>query len=192
VVLVASIPARCTEAEAEGFRVYHGNPTDERLLLQADLASRRAAIALQRNEGANLIYAQRALAAGVPQMIVALQSGEVAVKPEMVHELGGTVLFGAEVDIDLWVVRVRRELTRVEPRRWEPEEKTRAAVLDVPKEAQALVLPLAVIGERTVPLDDRLRVEPGDVVAWLLFVEREGDARDWLAANGHREIAAAS
>ena len=122
----------------------------------------------------------------MPHVAVALQSGELAVTAEMVHETGGAVLFGGEFDIDLWDVRVRRGLARLELRRWEPAKKSRAATLTIQREAQNLVLPLALVGKRARPLDDRLQVEPGDSLAWLLFTDREREAGEWLDANGWR------
>jgi hypothetical protein len=190
VVLVDSSPTRCTEAEAEGYRVFHGNAIDERLLLQVQLESRKAALALLHSEGLNLIYAQRALEYGVPRVAIALQMDEVSVNAEMAHEAGARVLFGGEFDIELWDVRVRRGLTRVEARRFEPPEKARGVTLEVPKEMRNVILPLALLGRDLAPVDDRQRVGSGGEVAWLVLVEREADARAWFEEHHWTELEA--
>jgi hypothetical protein len=57
--------------------------------------------------------------------------------------------------------------------------------MPVPKEARALVLPLAIARGATVrPIDDRYEPKKGDVATWLLFSRKEDDARAWLRARG--------
>ena len=99
-------------------------PKEERVLVQADLESRKGAIAILQNDGINLLFARKAAEEyDVPNCYVGMQGGHAAVTGEMVHEAGSMVLFGDEVDIELWDVRVRRGLARIQVLRFEGGEK---------------------------------------------------------------------
>jgi NhaP-type Na+/H+ or K+/H+ antiporter len=51
-VLIDANPSLCSEVEAKGFRVLHGNALDERIMERADIETRKAVIALLPNDGA--------------------------------------------------------------------------------------------------------------------------------------------
>lgn len=189
VVMIDANPEWCRRAQDEGFRVLQGSALEERVMLGAEPDSRKGVIAMLSNSGVNLLFARRARDEfKTPKSYVALQRGHGGVTPEAVGEAGASILFGTEVDIELWEVRARRELAVV--RRWRlTESGGDGDPLDVPREAQNLLLPFVVRGEKTTrPIDDATRVDVGEEVSWLVLEEREDEAAAFLAKKGWEPV----
>ncbi len=184
-VLIDANPSLCSEVEAKGFRVLHGNALDERIMGRADIETRKAVISLLPNDGVNLLFSRRAVDDyRADRVYVAMHGG--AIKPAHISEIRGRILFGSPADVDQWASRLGRGEALVET--WNfagvPDPKANAS-MPVPKEARTLVLPLAIARGATVrPMDDRYEPKKGDVVTWLLFSRKEEDARAWLRAHG--------
>jgi NhaP-type Na+/H+ or K+/H+ antiporter len=174
----------------EDFPLVFGNALDERVLMQADIESRKAVIGLLSNGAVNLLFARKARQEyKVPVAFVAIQRGHGAINPEMVSEAGASVLFAEERDLELWSVRVRRGLCSVQPWRFTnrdpaPEEAKRPAV-SLPHKIRNSLLPLTHSrGKTTRPVDDQTRLAVDDVLCWLVFDEHREDAEIWLAEHG--------
>lgn len=184
-VLIDANPSLCNEVEAKGFRVLHGNALDERIMQRAEIETRKAVISLLPNDGVNLLFSRRAVDDyRADRVYVAMHGG--AIKPAHISEIRGRVLFGSAADVDQWASRLGRGEALVET--WNfagvPDPKANAT-MPIPKEARALVLPLAIARGATVrPIDDRYEPKKGDVATWLLFSRKEEDARAWLRARG--------
>jgi len=184
-VLIDANPSLCSEVEAKGFRVLHGNALDERIMKRAEIETRKAVISLLPNDGVNLLFSRRAVDDyRADRVYVAMHGG--AIKPAHISEIRGRILFGASADVDQWASRLGRGEALVET--WNfagvPDAKANPTV-PVPKEARPLVLPVAIARGATVrPIDDRYEPKKGDVVTWLLFSRKEDDARAWLRARG--------
>ena len=184
-VLIDANPSLCSEVEAKGFRVLHGNALDERIMVRAEIETRKAVISLLPNDGVNLLFSRRAVDDyRADRVYVAMHGG--AIKPAHISEIRGRVLFGSPADVDQWASRLGRGEALVET--WNfagvPDAKANPT-MPVPKEARALVLPLAIARGATVrPIDDRYEPKKGDVATWLLFSRKEDDARAWLRARG--------
>lgn len=190
-VLIDANPSLCSEVEAKGFRVLHGNALDERVMLRAELETRRAIIAVLPNDGVNLLFARRAVDEyRADRVYVAMHGG--AIKPAHVSEIRGRILFGSASDVDQWASRLARGEVSVE--RWSfmgvPDSRGNPT-MPVPKDARAVVLPLALARGATVrPVDDRYEPKKGDVVTWLVFARRDEEARGWLRGRGWLETPA--
>lgn len=187
-VLIDANPTLCSEVEAKGFRVLHGNALDERVMGRAEIDTRKAVISLLPNDGVNLLFARRAVDEyRADRVYVAMHGG--AVKPAHVSEIRGRVLFGSAADVDLWASRLGRAEASVES--WSfagvPDPKGNPT-MPLSKDARALVLPLALARGATVrPVDDRYEPKKGDVVTWLLAARRDDEARSWLRGRGWME-----
>jgi NhaP-type Na+/H+ or K+/H+ antiporter len=197
VVLIDSDSGCSQKAEDAGFRVVFGNALEERVQIRAGIESRKAAIGLLPNGAVNLLFAKQARELNVPKAYIAIQRGLGGLNADMVHEMGGKVLFGYEVDLELWSVRIRRELTMLETWRFEREEITdgkngtgnEGNVVNIPKDMQNTLLPLGVSGDREIKLiDSDTRIRAGDDVHWLVYKERDEKARSWLEENGWRIV----
>jgi hypothetical protein len=184
-VLIDANPSLCSEVEAKGFRVLHGNALDERVMERADIETRKAVISLLPNDGVNLLFARRAVDDyRADRVYVAMHGG--AIKAAHISEIRGRVLFGSAADVDQWASRLGRNEALVE--QWNfagvPDPKANPT-MPVPKEARANVLPVAIARGTTIrPIDDRYEPKKGDVATWLLFSRRDEDARAWLRARG--------
>jgi hypothetical protein len=136
----------------------------------------------------NLLYARRAVDEyRADRVYVAMHGG--AIKPAHVSEIRGRIMFGSAADVDQWASRLGRGEALVEP--WSfagvPDPRSNPT-MPVPKDARAVVLPLALARGTTIrPVDDRYEPKKGDVVTWLLFTRREEEARAWLRARGWLE-----
>lgn len=196
-VMIDANPEACHEAELEDFRVLHGNALEERILVAAELDSRRASLSMLRNDGVNLLFARKSRDEyKVPHTHVAIQRGAGAITPDMVQRAGGTVLFDAECDLDLWSLRIRRDDARLSFWRFDranvaEEERKAVRPVELPKEMTNVILPVVHRDDKEVtPLHDGKSVRDGDEVGWLIYDEREDAAREWLSAAGWREVEA--
>jgi NhaP-type Na+/H+ or K+/H+ antiporter len=189
-VLIDANPTLCSEVEARGFRVLHGNALDERIMQRAEIETRKAIISLLPNDGVNLLFARRAVDEyRADRVYVAMHGG--AIKPAHISDIRGRVLFGSAADVDQWASRLGRGEAVVET--WSfagvPDPKGNPT-MPVPKEQRAMVLPVALARGATVrPVDDRYEPKKGDVVTWAIASRREDEARAWLRGRGWLESA---
>ncbi|NIM19136.1 MAG: sodium:proton antiporter [Candidatus Latescibacteria bacterium] len=193
VVLIDADAVTCRQAEDDGFRVIYGNALEDRVLLGADIESRKAAVAILSNEAVNLLFAQKARGEHkVPKAYIAIQRGRGSIDATMVEEAGGRILFGQESDLELWSIRIRRGIAAVETWRKrikEGESQEDDKKVAVPKEMQNTLLPLTLKrGEAAVPVDDSTELKADDEVAWLVFTEQAEDAHSWLEKNSWRLV----
>jgi NhaP-type Na+/H+ or K+/H+ antiporter len=193
VVVIDSNADVCRVAQEKGYRVLNGNALEERTLVAADLDTRRAAVGLSPNDGVNLLFAQKARGEyQVPRAYVATHSGPSSVTPDLVDAEGAEMLFGGEVDVELWLIRVRRKFAVLshwvyEPAAAAPDDEGEAdgSPAEMIVRDQSLILPIALRrGDNVTPFSDRTRPKADDIVSVLLFVEREEDARAHLASLG--------
>jgi hypothetical protein len=192
VVLIAVDALDYKEAEEEGCRVVYGNALDERVMLGAGIESRRGVLATLSNGALNLLFARKARQEyKVPSASVAIQREHSALNPEMVHEVGATVLFAEECDLELWSARIRRGLVEVEE--WERTEdppssqQEKNGRIRLPREVRNSLLPLVFHrGDQVIPCDDNTRAQAQDRLSWLVFANQRDDVHDWLTQNGWR------
>jgi hypothetical protein len=186
VILIDANPELCLVAERRGFRVLHGNALDERILQQGDLDTRKAVVALLPNGGVNLLFAESSLADHrVPRAYVAMHRG--AITASRVQESHARVLFGSEVDVDLWASRLRRDSVTVDAWRYlgtaSREEAPRT--FPIPKDSRNRVLPALVQrGEARFLVDEKYEPRKGDVVQWFTIGRRDAQVQAWLEARG--------
>lgn len=184
VVLVDANPELCVAAERKGFRVLNGNALDDRILQQSDLDTRKGVVALLPNGGVNLLFARRAIEENrSARVYVAMHRG--AITPAHVKESRARVLCGADLDVDLWASRLRRNGASQERWRFDGVTKDGLSSFPVHREARHMVLPLAFArGQVVLPTDDRYEPKVNDLVSWLVFGKRADEAREWLSARG--------
>ncbi|HEX5132387.1 MAG TPA: cation:proton antiporter [Candidatus Krumholzibacteria bacterium] len=189
VLLIDANPELCSAAEKRGFRVLHGNALDDRILQQGDLDTRKAVIALLPNGGVNLLFAQSSLVEHrVPRAYVAMHRG--AISASRVHESQGRVLFGSEVDVDLWASRLRRDSAVVDAWRYRPGDAEVPDTFPIPKEARNMLLPAVYMrGDGMLPVDERYEAKKNDIVQWVAFGRRDGDVQTWLSERGWHRVA---
>ena len=121
VVLIDANPESCTAAREEGLDVVCGNGLEEATLHDARIDSRRGAIGVIPSDEVNLLFAQRAREEGnVTRLSVALHARGTGATQKMVSDLGGRLLFGRQIHVDLWAVRARRGIAV--PQRWRIDE----------------------------------------------------------------------
>jgi hypothetical protein len=212
VILIDADATTYQEATEEGCRVVYGNGLQERVLLGAGIESRKAVIGALTNGAMNLLFARKARQEyKVPAAYVGIQRGSDSLNPDLVHEGGGTVLFGQERDLELWSVRIRRGHAEVQIWQWQqpappeeasathpsptdqpaPAEKSDSPAaensLQLPQQIQSGLLPLALSrGDTIKPVDDTTRLKDADTVYWLVLQERESSAQEWLTGLGWR------
>lgn len=190
VVLVDANPELCDAAERKGFRVLNGNALDDSILQQSDLDTRKGIVALLPNGGVNLLFARRAIDENrSARVYVAMHRG--AITPAHVKEARARVLCGADLDVDLWASRLRRNGATAEAWRFESGAKVAREMssFPVPRDARHMVLPIAFAREQIVrPTDDRYEPKKGDTVRWLVFTKRADEAHEWLSARGWMRI----
>lgn len=187
VVLVDSSSERCREARERGLTVIEANGLDEETITHPEIEARRGVIATTANEEVNFIFARRARELlKTPEVCVALRAEHPAIQDPMLAEIGAKTLFGRERRLDLWALRVERELVRFE-RRVAARDAT--ALPEIGGEGGGVpFLPLVLRrGGEPQPYAGAERPRSGDEVEFALFVERLAEARALLDAAGWRE-----
>jgi NhaP-type Na+/H+ or K+/H+ antiporter len=184
VVLMDSNAEACNKAEQEGFRVVYGNALEEPAQRRAGMESRRAAIGLLANAAVNMRFVARARRESkVPGAMIALPTNEIELERGALEGDKVEVLFGTRRDVDLWDLRLRRELAVLEA--WRAGDGMAMNPADFPKEARNLVLPLVRHRkDQVVPITSATDLRPGDEVEWLVFSEKADEARAWLREAG--------
>ncbi|HPF69342.1 MAG TPA: sodium:proton antiporter [Candidatus Krumholzibacteria bacterium] len=190
-VLIDNDAGHCRRAQAEGLRVVYGNALDERVMLRSQMDTRRAALGVTADEAVNLLFTRLARQeAKVPAVyLVGSRTGH-DLGPEHFRRDDARLLFGAEIDPELWSVRIRRGATVVEA--WRREDDAVGVEATLPAEQLGLLVPLFLVDrqDRLEPVDDASRFTRGRTVLWLVLAERGEDARAWLAGQGWAPAAA--
>jgi len=189
VVFIDNNPDAVSAVERQGFKVVFGNIHEERTLARAALDERRGCIAVTPNDEVNLMFA--GLAADefkLESIYVALRQGQTSIKTETVTERGAQVLFGKPRDLELWVVRLRRDLAT--PERWKlerkPQDEDKMSSLEFTRQ---LVLPLLQHrGKKVHPVGQKNPPREGDEIDFVLFAEQLEKARAELHGRGWRPV----
>lgn len=184
------------KAQALGLRVVFGNAMEERVMLAAQLESRRGVVGLLANSAQNLLFARSSREeGGAPRAWVALQTGPGTPEETAVDAIGAHLLFAGPRDIELWAVRLRRGLTRLEVWEWQKirgggngergEADAGEAPLHIPREARNQLLPLLLRRkDQRFLIDETTRLHKGDRVEWLVLAEAEEAAHQRLKEQG--------
>jgi NhaP-type Na+/H+ or K+/H+ antiporter len=187
VIFIDANPDACREAEDSGFKVIFGSGLSDRLLLRADPAGKTGCVAVTPNDALNLSFARRMKREfRVPAVWVALRYGHLSVTEEMVNSIGARVLFGQPRNLDLWSVRIEKQVGRLE--RWRrPPAKSREAETPRPdfNEARNFLLPLAwTRGKQTLPIDNEADLDRDSLWHFIVNRELEDKAEKWLGIHG--------
>lgn len=190
VIFIDSNSDAAGAAQRDGFRVIFGSGLRESTLNRAEVESRRACIAVTSNEEVNLLFARIARTEfKVPHVFVGLQRGHASVNAEMVHGIGGRVLFGHDRDLELWDVRLRRGLATIET--WDMEAASPPAddpilgAEEADEKLPAFILPMVFQrGSRRAPIDEEYRPAGKDRVWFAILEEKRQLAEARLERGG--------
>ncbi|MCA9543611.1 MAG: sodium:proton antiporter [Myxococcales bacterium] len=179
VVLLDSNVDAVAAAEADGFRVLFGSGLSESVLMRAEVGARRGALAVTPNDSANVLFVRRGRRHyKVPRAWAAISPG-ARVDLDTLSDCGGRWLFGAEADIDWWIVRVERGQAVAERRVRERVVDEEVAPLD-----GLLFLAIGKSGKASRPFDDESRIKAGEQVWMLVDDQRREAVEAWLAGQG--------
>lgn len=170
--------------EEDGVRAIQGNVLEPVTLAKAQLDTRAGAIALTQNEEVNYLFGEKArLSYRNIRYGIALTQWEHGVTPEMVHDFGGEVLFGATVDVDRWSRRLDDEEAEVIWFRFVGNRKSKSLFTE--GDANPAALPLVHRRKKIVePVTLRTRFRRGSEVAFLVDEARALPAREHLVDAG--------
>jgi len=183
VAFIDANPEACNVAEAEGFKVFHGNGLDERLLTRAQAESRSAVVGLTANESVNMLFARHIAEHFYgPRIFVALESSEQGVTADMVDTHDAKILFGSEVQLSWWATAIEHDRSTVE--RW-----TKATSQDEQPTFADLqsrqLLPLVVRTKKDLVLPNHgSKLKIGDEVHFVISNDYRSDAYEWLRSRG--------
>lgn len=184
VELVDTSSEHAAAAEAAGLKVIYGNGLDPRTLAKARVDTRSHIVAVTASESVNMLFAQK-LADELqepPRLLVAIDPSSTGVAPEMVHKVGGTVLFGRGVELDAWLVRMRHKSVELVRKMYVGPEGPRDPL---PEQ----VLPLYREREGVPRLiDDRSELREGDLVELLLATEARDAIDAWFATQPWQDV----
>jgi NhaP-type Na+/H+ or K+/H+ antiporter/Trk K+ transport system NAD-binding subunit len=186
IVVVDQNRSLCRKARAAGLTVVNGNLNAEETLVTADVETRYGFIALTPSEGVNMLLAGRiAEEFRLPRSYVAIAPGG-AIEAAQVAESGQHLLFGTEVDLELWIHRFNRGKVAIEPWRLDTppdaaDAEDSAAQDRKPRNALALA---RVRGKLAQPVDEETRYREGDIVQLALATDYADEVTEWLRGLG--------
>ncbi|MBN2321207.1 MAG: cation:proton antiporter [Acidobacteria bacterium] len=172
----------------EGFRVVFGNALEERTRQRAGLDSVAACIGMTQNEEVNLLFVRRAREEfKIPRLLVVLE-GHITEK--IIRESRATVLFGLRTDVDLWSLRLRRQIASESRWRFNSDkEQTFSEAMDLPKNLTNAFVPIAVKqGKKVAPVEDSISFQNGDELTLVVFHEKRNEVNAWLVEQGWEPI----
>ncbi len=192
VTMIDANPETCEEAEKEGFKVIYGNALEERVMLMAELDTRKALLALIPNTSTNLIFVKKARQEfKLDNAFVAVQAGIGAANMDMINEAGARILFGNSTDIILWSVRIRRNKAVVEKWVMTNLENYSDRESEIPAELQSDLLPLVCSRKNKLsPFSSLKNIKEEDIVYWIVFSEKSDAAEEWLKTQGWNKVTA--
>ena len=118
VVCIDANADACRAAQEDCTRVIFGNALQSNYLLRAEIDSRKGVLALTSNEEVNYLFIQRARKeAKHIKAYGALRTNSETITPQMLDAAGSDVAFSRAIDVELWSVRIRRKLVRLQT--WE-------------------------------------------------------------------------
>lgn len=194
-VLIDHDADKVRACEAEGLRAIQSNALAERSIQLVQLDTRTGAVCLTTNEEVNYLFAEKArMRLKSLRYSVAIASWQQGVTPDMVEEMGGELLFAANVDVASWAERLERDRAAI---RWwrfsggrkHPDIRTNDA-------SHPPYLPMLHRFKQLVePVSSRSRFRRTSEVAFLVDLEREQAvalrlrAAGWEPADGLSEAA---
>ena len=180
VIFIDSNQDACDAAEEEGFRTLHGSGLEPAIQEKAELDTRAGCLGLTSNEEVNLLFARRCRKDfKVPRVWVAVRRGHLGVSQEVVHRLGGHLLFGRPEEIVAWTSRLESGEAGVES--WVKAGKSDGRLPDL----DGLLLPLAVQrGKRAFPVDESASFRSGDRLYTAVVEERRREIAAGLREAG--------
>jgi hypothetical protein len=180
-VCIDTNAAACQAAESEGLPVLFANGLEERTLLRAGIDTRAGAVGLTPNGEVNVQFIQRVKQVGrLNSLHAALDGNEPAATLKRLHELGGKVLFGHDVEIEPWLRLLRNNgaiLCRYRLGELTPGENPASFP------ASLLALALHRDGEPR-PVGERPKFQQGDEVVCLVPTEGRDSVALWMADRG--------
>jgi len=187
VVIVDSNADASNAAEQDGLRVVFGNALEEHIAARAQFEDMAGCIGLTPNEEVNLLFARLAGEdLKVERRYIALNSDKSHVTPDMVDKIGATVLFGNQVDIDLWSVRLRRNQATLETWLLEHDPESPETFFNEDSKAfNRAILPLTYRnGKKMLPVDSAADLKKGINISLLIDERYRTDALAFLSGNG--------
>jgi len=183
VVVIDSSPHTVRVAEEAGFRVLFGNGLEESVLARAEIETRLGCIGLTSSPEVNLLFTRHVREeTRNPRLWLALQRDERSISEQMTAKEGASILFGARRDLDLWALRMRRELATIVRMQVASDRTEPAPLAEAP---ESLVLPLLVErAGKLEPIGAPALPTVGETIHLALFSEREEQARTWLTEAG--------
>jgi len=183
VLVIDNDPGHIKSLEARGVRALQGNALEAKTHARAQLDTRTGAIAVTANEEVNYLFGEKArLHHRELRFPISLAQWDYGVTPEMVHDFGGEVLFGAAVDVSLWSTRIENEKCEIVWHRFIGDRKSPSLCAG---DKNVPFVPLVVERKEDVaPVTGRTRFQRGAQVAVLIDVTRRAAATDELARRG--------
>lgn len=183
VVCIDHNPKHVKQAQEENIRVIYGNGLEESVFLRAEIETRMGIIALTPNQDLNILFAGKARElARLHRLVVAVQSDLDKTTSDLVEEFGGGIFGSRAIDVESWIVKIRRGL--VVPEEWEYAGENE--VDDQPdifsdKTLTNMILPLtSTRNNKTLPMDHRKRLKKGDRLMILVNKRTCQNCEQWL------------
>jgi len=191
VVCIDHNPKNVKIAEEQGIKVIYGNGLEESVFLRTEIDTRLGIIALTANQDLNMLFAKKAKELSkLNRLIIAVQSDLDKSTTDLVNEFGGSIFAGRTIDVESWVVKIRRKLVVTEE--WEyigENEDFDHPDIFSDNSLSNRILPIASLrNNKIIPMDHKKRLNKGDRLIILINKRTCGDCEDWLEKHKLRMV----
>ena len=185
VICIDSNPQRCSLAENEGIKIINGNGLEEKILLRAEIDTRKGSIALTDNEEVNYLFTKNVKDIGkISNLLIGIKQDKTGITEEMIEEIGARIPFSFPRDLEQWNIWISHNKTKVLQYTYNLTDK-------IPKEdkyfgddTKRLLLPLTCNQNDTIiPIDNKTEISNGCMVLFLINSNRIDEVNEWFGNN---------
>ncbi len=181
VVVIDDNTSALSEAERAGLRCLHRDVFEESTFDIAQLDTRLGGIGAMLSEESNYLFGERArLAVRNIRYPLALTSRDRRVTQSMVEDVGGEVLFGAELDLDQWATAISKN--QVQTSRWKRGVRQKCTLNSI---VDASAIPLVHgQGKKAEPCTNRTGFKKGSVLRVMHLSDDADRVCAFMSSNG--------
>lgn len=186
VVCIDTNPEHCRSARNHCTRAIHGNGLQPDILDQAQIDTRRGALAISANEEVNYLFVKK-VREEVRDITLYLvhHTPTSSLTDKMFDESDAEVLFSTAVDVEYWNHLI--ESSNANLQLWQLNDDSGSLPAGAENSQGLLQLALRRNG-RLVPVGSRLTVKPGDQVYFLVNHQQQDAIASMLQDSGWQQV----
>jgi len=162
-----------------------GNGLEEKILLRAEVDTRKGSIALTDNEEVNYLFSKIVKDIGkISNILIGIKQDNAGITEEMVKEIGARIPFVFPRDLEQWNIWISHNKAEVLQYTFKPTDKIPKEDKYFGEDTKRILLPLTCNKSDTiVPVDNNTGISKNCTVLFLINSNRTDDAKEWFRKN---------